>query len=311
MKSIDSSKEGIFGISWSRDGKWLAYVQGDKQVRLANVDSGEIRDIGEGSCPFIAPEQQVVLERNDEILLISAGKEKILVSTKDISKDSSKRDPSLSPDGQTLVFTVNQVFDKESQTLNAYPMRHFLAIASPIKSKPILTKEQCYGGTTSWFPDSKHFVHGEFDSTAGPQIHVVDLMGKRLGTVAGLYPSVSPDGTRIAARPRGGGALAVYSTKSTWDNDKIELEVTTIPGVAVSKPNANPAVWLDNRLILADEGGTLWRIDTKQNKAEEAKKLPLPTERRTQSMVASPERNLIAMEVPTDDGFELRIAPIG
>jgi hypothetical protein len=310
MKRIDASPEGIFDIAWSPDGKWLAYVAGGEEVRLANVETGEIRIIGPGLCPNITNDNKVVLERNGEIVLVSGDGDKPISTQKDIVKDTPKCAPLLSPDSNFTVFGVMNVYDKVSQSQNAYPYRHFIAIAPVKGGKAILTTEQWYGGTAAWFPDGKRFAHFEFDSTSGPQVHIVAADGRREGTMAGLYPSVSPDGSRVAARPKGGGSLVVYSTKGSWTDEEIETSVLRIPGGGRQRSSATPPIWLDNRHVIVAESGHLWRMDTKRDKPEEIKKLPLPTERRKYSMIASPSRELLALEVAVENAFELRAVSI-
>ena len=84
MKRIDASPTGIFDITWSADGKWLAYVSGDDEVRIANVETGEIRIIGPGRSPYISDDQKVVLERDGEIVLVSGSGSKTLLTKKDV-----------------------------------------------------------------------------------------------------------------------------------------------------------------------------------------------------------------------------------
>jgi hypothetical protein len=254
----------------------------------------------------------VVLERDDTVQLVTGAGSETLVSGKDLVKDSPKRDPLVSPDGKRLLFAVCDVFDRESQSKNAYPHRHFVGLCPLGGGKPILTREQWYGGTAVWFPDGARFAHFEFDSTGGPQVHIVSAEGEREGTVAGLYPSVSPDGARIGVRPRGGGSLVVYSSKGGWSDDEVETTVLRIPGGSGQRASGTPPIWMDNRFALVDEGGRLFRVDTKRDKAEELKKLPRPTGRRKHSMVASPDRELIAIEVELegDGGYELRLYPL-
>ena len=311
MKRIDASKEGIFDLSWSPDGKWIAYVLDDNEVRLANAETGEIRVIGPGCFPGLTKDLSVVLERNDELVLVTATGTRTVLGKRDLIKDTPKRRPSLSPSGSSVVAAVCNVFDKESQSRNAYPHRHFLAVMSLAGGGPTLTSEQWYGGTTVWFPGEKLFAHFEFDSTGGPRVHVLEAGGKRLGTMAGLYPSVSPDGDRIAVRPRGGGTVVVYKSKNgTWSDDDIETSVVRIPSPSDSRLSATPPIWIDTRFVLVEEGGTVWRLDIKRDKAEEMKKLPLPTQRRRHSMIASPSRDMLAMEVEAEGGFELRLIPL-
>lgn len=311
MKRIDGSPHGIFETTWSQDGKWVAYVmgtpEGEGEIRLTNVENAEIRIIGQGKSPGVADDYSVVFEREDEIYLARGSGVDMLLGKKDIVKDAPKRNPVVSPDGKLAVVVVCNVFSKVSQSKNAFPYRHFLAMMPLDGSKSILLDEQWYGGTMVWFPDSSRFAHFEFDSTAGPQVHIISRNGKREGNVAGMYPSVSPDGTRLAVRPRNGGSLVIYSSKGTWNDHDVDMNVIRIPESETTRSAATPPIWLDNRLVIAEEGGKVWRLDTKQDKAEVMKKIPLPTERRTSTMVASPQRDQVALEVSSDEGYELRI----
>lgn len=306
MKRLDASEESILDINWAPDGEWIAYTAG-KEVRLAHSGTQSIRVIGEGTTPCATTDKRVLFERDGEIHLATGGGIKKIVTVSDGGKNHPKRSPVASPDGTTMVFCVCNVFDKESQSLNSYSHRHFLATATTDGGRVRLLREQWYGGEITWFADGKRFMHYEFDSTAGPQIHIVSASGKREGRVAGLYPSLSPDGSHIAARPRGGGSVVIYSSKGSWSDDDITTSVVRIQAGKLSRASATPPIWLDNRLILVLDGETVFRVDTKKEKSEELKKFILPTERRIPTMVASPDREQIAMEVAVEGGFELRV----
>jgi hypothetical protein len=53
------------------------------------------------------------------------------------------------------------------------------------------------------------------------------------------------------------------------------------------------------------EGDAVFRINVGKQKAEAIKKFPLPTDRRTPTMVLSPDGERVAMEMASDGGFEL------
>jgi hypothetical protein len=292
------------------DGKWLTYVLGREEVRLANVETQEIRIIGKGTCPGITQNMDVILERDDEIVMVSSTGVKTLLGINDLVSNTPKRSPVISPKGDIAAAVICEVFDKDSESKNAYAYRHF-AIFMPIRSgEATMTNEQWYGGTMSWFPDNERLAHFEFDSTGGPQTHIISLSGERLGTLAGMYPSISPDGNKLAVRPRGGGSVVVYTSKKTWTDADVETSVLRIPATGHNRINATPPIWLDTRFVLVEEANSMWRIDIKRDKAEELKKLPLPTQRRKHSMAASPSRDAIAVEVETENGFELRVVSL-
>jgi Tol biopolymer transport system component len=306
MKRIDASKQGIFDITWSSDGEWLCYVSGE-EIRLANVETGEIRDIGPGSSPSVTDDLKVVFERQDEIFIMNGSDTKPLVTKNQLIKDTPKRSPLISPDGKQVLFVICNVFDKVSQAQNAYQYRHFVGFVSVDKGKQQLTQSQWYGGSATWFPNNQSIAHFGFDSTAGPRVHVISHNGESQGALAGTYPGVSPDSNRLAVRPRSGSSLVVYSTKGGWSDDEVEMSVVKIPAETEVRASATPPIWLDNRLVLLSSEGKIWRVDTRGDKAEEMKKLPVPTERRKYSMIAAPNREKLAMEVTVENGFELQV----
>lgn len=305
MKTLDTSEKGILEISWSPDNQWVIYTAGD-EIRLANAESGEVRTVGEGSAPRITTENRVVFERDGQIYTAEGTQSRAIVSKNHLVKETPKGLPLPSLDGESMIFAVFNVFDKESQSLNAYPYRHFIGMANPSGGDAKMTKEQWYGGGAFWFPDSSRFAHFEFDSTAGPQIHIVNRKGEKEGVLAGLYPSVSPDGSHLAAKPRGGGSIMVYQSKGSWGGS-VEMNVIKLPVTTSNRPSAIPAIWLDNRVIIVVEEEGAFRVDTKRDKAELIKKFPVPTDRRNATVVPSPDRELLAIEVAVESGFELRI----
>lgn len=309
MNRIDASEQGLFQLSWSPDSEWLAYVRNEDEVCINNISTGEIRVLGDGSWPSMTADNSVVMERDQEIVLNSGSGQRVLVSRGDLVRNTPKRQPLLSPDGKTILFVVNNVFDKDSQNKNAYPYRHFVGIADVSKGKPIITDQQWYGGTATWFDDGDKFTHFEFDSTGGARVHVVDKRGQELGTMFGLYPSISPDGTRIACKPKSGGNVVIYSGKGGWDKDSVETSVIRIPDSS-GRLSGSPPQWLDNRLLLTEDSGKLWRVDTRKEEATHMKKMPIPVARGSSTMILSPSRELLAAEVASEAGYELVVAPV-
>jgi Tol biopolymer transport system component len=311
MKRIDADERGILDIAWSPDNRWIAYSRGAGEVCLANVESGEIRVVGPGVCPGITPDNSVVLERDDEILLVTGAGTRTVVSRGDLVRGAPKRGPQLSPDGSRILFVVCNVFDKESQSRNAYPYRHFLGLADTATGRARLTGEQWYGGFASWFPDGEMLTHHEFDSTGGARVHVLAAgSGELRGMMFGLFPSVSPDGRRIACKPRGGGNIVVYTSRDGgWGEDAVDVAVFKLPE-SDGRISATAPLWLDTRLVLVDEGGKLLRVDTRKEKSEELKRIPAPVRRGRHTMALSPNRELLALEHAVEGGFELVAAPL-
>ncbi len=310
MKRLDASEQAVADIFWAPDGKWITYTLGD-EIRLARIETGEIRIIGKGTTPRLTADNRVIFERDGEICAASAGNTVTLISKSTVVKRSAKGFPMPSPDGEILLFSIFNVYDKMSQSLNAYPYRHFVGQAGLNGQRARITSQQWYGGDFTWFADSSRFLHFEFDSTAGPQVHIVDREGKaEEGRLAGLYPSISPDSRQIAVKPRNGGSVVIYGIKGAWADKDITIAVVKIPLDKTVRPSAVPPVWLDNRTLLAVEGDAVYRVDTKKDKAELYKKIPTPTDRRKASLVPSPDREHLAMEVAVEGGFELRVLPV-
>jgi hypothetical protein len=310
MKRIDASQSGIFSISWAPDNRWVAYVRGENEVCIANVESGEIRVIGPGKCPGITANSTVIMERKDQIIAVSQHKETTLLGIDTMHKNSPKRQPQLSPNGECFTFVINNFYDKESESKNAYPYRNFVGICPVDGKKPLRVNNQWYGGTTSWFPDSKLFTHYEFDSTGGARIHIVGIDGVEHAVMFGLYPSVSPDGKRIACKPRSGGNVVVYtSDEGSWSNNAIDIKVFKLPD-SKGRISATPPLWLDNRIVMIDEGDKLWRVDTRKENTVEMKKIPVPNLRGQHTMMLSPSRELVAMEVAVEGSFDLLVTPV-
>jgi len=308
MKRIDASPGGITWVSWSPDSQWVAYVRGGGEVCIANAETGEIRVVGEGSSPGLTSDLSVVMERNDEIVFVTGRGEKTLVSRADLTKDTPKRAPLVSPDGERVLFVVHNVFDKTSQSKNAYPYRHFLAVSPIGGGRATLTDEQWYGGTCAWFPDGEQFAHYEFDSTGGARVHVVGADGEHRGTIFGHYPGISPDGQRIAVKPKGGGAVVVYTKREAWTKDGVDAAVLRIPESA-GRIGGSAPMWLDNRFLMVEEGGRTWRLDSRRDKGEELKRMPSPADRGRRTVSLSPSRELVALEAQVEGGFELRLYP--
>ncbi|MCU0664398.1 MAG: hypothetical protein MUC50_18970 [Myxococcota bacterium] len=310
MKKLTASADGIFDFAWSSDSSWLAYSEGGNAYIL-NAKSGEIRTVGKGECPGITKSLSIVIERDNQIWLITGNQERVLVSSSDLVKDAPKRIPTVSHDGEWVLFVVSHVYDKRSESQNAYPHRHFYGLVQAEGGKPRMIGEQFYGGGAVFFPDGKYFAHYEYDSTGGPQIHVVDLDGKKRVSLPGLHPSISPDGKQIAGWPKGGGALVLHSTRGEWTKSEVETRILSLPSSGQRRTAANPPIWLDNRLLLVDDSeNSLLRIDTKKDKPEDFKKAPVPSARRRPTMVISPSREWLALEVEIESGFELRLVSL-
>ena len=311
MQRIDFSEKGICDISWSPDGKRLTYVRNDDEICQVDSTGGTPRVVTQGVSPCFNDSNDIIFERDDEIYIHSGGSDALLIGKADVISGTPKRRPSSASDGKKLVFVIDNVFHKQSESRNAYPFRSFLGVADASKRPHprILPDQQWYGGTVTWFPDNEKFLHYEFDSTGGARIHMTNLKGEKLGTIFGLFPAISPDRKRLACKPKGGQGVVVYVSKSEeWDMDNVETDVTKLP--EGGRLSGSPPIWVDNRFILIDEAGKLFRVDTRKHESEEMKKIPTPVQRGTYTMVSSPARDRLAVETDTDGGFELHVVSL-
>ncbi|MBN2804057.1 MAG: PD40 domain-containing protein [Deltaproteobacteria bacterium] len=308
MTILDTSSQGIVEVAWSNTSDEIVYVKDDNQIFRTKVTEGSKPVFAaKGHYPGFTESGDILFEKDDSIAISKDGNEKIIIKQGEILKGSANRRPSVSPDGKKFVFVIDNIFHKESQSKNAYPYRSFFAggeCSSSPKPK-IMAKQQWYGGSVTWMTDGG-FLHYEYDSTSGARIHVVDKDGHDIAIMSGLQPSVSPDLKRIACKPKGGQSVVVYLKKGDeWNSEDLEQTVIKLP--EGGKLSGSAPIWLDNRFLLIDEGGKLFRVDISKKSAEEMKKLPVPTFRGSRTMTISPDRELIAMEVEREKGFELQI----
>ena len=311
MKRVDFSETGICDISWSPNGEWLTYVRNEDEICRVRLIDGEPTVVSRGSSPCFNSDNNIIFEQTDEIFLNAGGKNSLIIGKADVVSGTPKRRPCVSPDGKKLVFVVDSVFHKESESRNAYPYRSFLGIANATgsASPKILGSQQWYGGTVTWFPGNESFLHYEFDSTGGARIHMSNLKGEKLGTIFGLFPAISPDEKRLACKPKGGQSVVVYVSKGeAWDMEDVDIVVTKLP--EGGRLTGSPPIWIDNRFVLIDEAGKVFRVDTRKQEAEVMKKIPTPVQRGTQTMSPSPSRDRIAVETQTDSGFELHVVDL-
>ncbi len=311
MKPVDFSEQGIVEIAWSSDSKELVYVKDTDKIFRSSV-TGNSAPIGvaTGNHPGFNADGNIIFEKDDQICLSKDGSIKVLIKRGEVVTGSANRKPSVSIDGKKIIYVLDNIFHKQSQDKNAYPYRSFLAMANATGSpKPvILSKQQWYGGNVTWMQNGG-FLHYEYDSTSGARIHMVDEKGDDIAVVSGLYPSISPDLKRIACKPKGGQSVVIYLKKGdTWDDQNLNTTVIKLP--AGGKLSGSSPLWIDNRFVLIDEAQKIFRVDINKQTAEEIKKIPVPVFRGSKTMSLSPNRELLAIEVETDNGFELQIIPL-
>jgi len=311
MKRVDQSETGFSDLTWSPDGTQVAYVRGEDEICRSAVDTDAVpMMVARGVCPAFNVDGGILFEKGDEILLNRNGTTAVFIGRSDVIEGTAKRRPCTSMDGKSLLFVIDNVFHKDSQSKNAWPWRTFLGMARATSApRPkILPRQQWYGGDFTFLPDGG-FLHYEYDSTAGARIHMVDVNGETVFTTFGLYPAVSPDGRRLACKPKGGQALVIHTRRGdTWNGEELDTVVCKLP--EGGRLSGSPPIWTDNRFVLMDENNQLFRVDTRNQSVEEMKKIPAPALRGSHTMAISPDRGRLALEVPVDGGFEIRVVDL-
>jgi Tol biopolymer transport system component len=314
MKCLDRSTQGFTDMTWSPDGRRLAWVKDFDSICVVDVDEDASPImVASGTHPAFTADGTLLLERKDEIFRTTASGDRRFIGLNELLDNTPKRMPFCSPDGKRVIFVVDNIFHKESQSRNAYPYRTFLAMASTDDAiRPaLLPHQQWCGGTISWMPnDNSGFLHYEYDSTAGARIHMVDAEGNTRMTTFGLFPAMSPDGRRLACKPKGGQNIVVYTRQGDlWEREHLDTAVCRLP--EGGRLTGSSPLWLDNRYLLVDEGGKVFRVDSHKQRAEEITSIPAPALRGSETMCLSPDRTRLALERDAGDAFELCLVSIG
>ncbi len=309
MPQVLDTHEFLGQADWSPDGQQLAYLKGEKEIWVAESRAGREprRVLDPGTHPCWIGKDQLLAESSGELALAEPDRpgRKVLVSRSDIHSPSAKNHPIAFPATGAFVFACHFLFDRESQSKNAYANRHLLAVGSLKENKVTLIRQQWYGGTLVFFPNGERFAHFEFDSTGGAQIHVVSMNGKEEAVMGGHFPAPSPSGAEIAAKPKGGGGLLVIRRKGeAWDTDALETLVLRLPE-ASGRLSANPPWWLDERTVIVEEGRKLFRLDVRSEKSSLWMEIPGLAERGEATLWPSPDRSRLAAVVRADETDQL------
>ncbi len=172
--------------------------------------------------------------------------------------DKDYVDAKFSPDGQKLAYIC----------IDSYGQIEWLRIevmdpdGSNVHS---LISHFTLSFAVSWTPDSKSIVYSTQDSTGGA-LNVVAVDGTaqrslyRQPGVSCDWPSLSPDGTRIAFST----AADVYT--NNFSIYLYDMRSSTVTQLTKGKSNAYEPTWSSNSSqIIFSSSGLLWRIDVDGN----------------------------------------------
>jgi TolB protein len=213
-RTLLSTDEPILSISWSADGRHVAYVsfeRGRPTIFMHEVATGERSVLAEHSglngAPAFSPDNRriaLVLSRdgNPEIYVQDLRSGELKRVTRHPAIDT---EPSWTPDGRSLVFTSDR---------GGRPQVYRVNVDSGVTER--LTFVGDYNARPRMLPDGRHmvFVHRSSDVF---HIGLQDLERDRVmvltETDGDESPSVAPNGTMLiyATRDRGKGILAVVS----------------------------------------------------------------------------------------------------
>lgn len=213
--------------AWSPDGKQIAYYSevGGKPADLFVIDATGLnaRQLtntpeAEGYPAWSPDGRQIAFEShtpdgNFDVYVMNADGSNVRRLTHEVKRDVG---PAWSPDGLKLAF----MSDRAGTEFNLYWMN---ADGSAV--------EQLTSGETDWFPqfspDGKRIVFHRWSD-----VHVLDLTARvptrlTVDPDNGMYPSWSPDSTRIAFMSRRGGPTVIYTMNADGTSQRPLVRMTT------------------------------------------------------------------------------------
>jgi TolB protein len=215
-RTLLESREPILSVSWSPDGKQVAYVsfeKGKPAIFLQNIATGArtlLTDFpGLNSAPSFSPDGRrlaLVLSRdgNPEIYTMDLASRALTRVTRHHAIDT---EPSWTADGRSLVFTSDR---------GGKPQIYKVDLASGLTERVTFVGD--YNARARMLADGKHIVFVHRREASGVfHIALLDLERDRMlvltETTLDESPSVAPNGTMLiyATQDRGRGILAVVS----------------------------------------------------------------------------------------------------
>lgn len=242
---LRQTKDPIMSSTWSKDGKYLAYVsynKGSMAIYTIAVYTGERKKVanfkGINSAPAFSPDGRILTmalsqgySENTNIYLMNLNNDKLY---KKMTLSGINTAPTFSPLGKELAFVSNSGGNPQIYTI-------------AVDSKSLLSERLTYGAKQAFDPqytpngESIVFMYQKDDSS-GMQIAKIDLRSKKIVVLTcGLMdssPCISPDGKMIIyaqGKPSGGAELAMVSI-----DGKIKIRLPSNTQGAIQSPAWSP-----------------------------------------------------------------------
>ncbi|WP_117002194.1 MULTISPECIES: Tol-Pal system beta propeller repeat protein TolB [Cysteiniphilum] len=244
---LRQTKEPIMSPTWSKDGKYLAYVsyhKGGMAIYTIGVYSGERKKVanyeGINSSPAFSPSGTTLAmalsqgySENTNIYLMNLNNDKLYNK---LTLNGINTAPTFSPTGSEIAFVSNR---------GGNPQIYTTAIDSKYPSSERLTYGAKQAFDPQYTPNGQSIVFMyQKDSSSGTQIAKVDLRDKKITVLThgsmDSSPSVSPDGNMIIyaqGQPSGGANLAMVSI-----DGKVQISLPSNTQGAIQSPAWSPAV---------------------------------------------------------------------
>ncbi|WP_440993517.1 Tol-Pal system beta propeller repeat protein TolB [Cysteiniphilum litorale] len=244
---LRQTKEPIMSPTWSKDGKYLAYVsyhKGGMAIYTIGVYSGERKKVanyeGINSSPAFSPNGTTLAmvlsqgySENTNIYLMNLNNDKLY---KKLTLNGINTAPTFSPTGSEIAFVSNR---------GGNPQIYTTAIDSKYPSSERLTYGTKQAFDPQYTPNGQSIVFMyQKDSGSGTQIAKVDLRDKKITVLThgsmDSSPSVSPDGNMVIyaqGQPSGGANLAMVSI-----DGKVQISLPSNTQGAIQSPAWSPAI---------------------------------------------------------------------
>lgn len=186
----------ISKLSWSPDGKQIAYMRGTaglnhNEIKISNTNGTRIVKLSNGSDPSWSPDgKDILFIRNDDIYVLNLGTQKVAPLL--ISKDLMESTPEWSPNGQYIAY----VGKENNRDGKLYVMKTDGTNSQLVKMEESV---DIYSGI-NWSPDSKKIAF--ISRKPCGDVYVIDLITNQATNLTKtigdeVSPSWSPDGHSI------------------------------------------------------------------------------------------------------------------